>query len=96
MQSSVGRTEGRAREWMGLRNDRIAECEATLDQEKVYFEAIWSEEQDGRMYLYWIEFKGPNGRPVRESEAAVDQIHLDFGMNVSNREVASSWRANSF
>ena len=70
--------EARAHEWMRALNDRIEECRATLDHEKMYFEAVFSEELDGRMYLYWIEFKDSGGQPVRESEAEVDRIHLAF------------------
>lgn len=44
--------ESRAKEWMGVLNDRIDECRATLGGERMYFEAIFSEEQGGRMYLY--------------------------------------------
>lgn len=70
--------EARAHEWMRELNERIEECRATLDQEKMYFEAVFSEERDGRMYLYWTEFKDPGGQQVRESEAEIDQIHLAF------------------
>ena len=70
--------EARAHEWMRALNDRIEECRATLDHEKMCFEAVFSEELDGRMYLYWIEFKDPGGQPVRESKAEVDRIHLAF------------------
>ena len=55
--------EVRTREWLRTLNEHIEECRATLDHEKMYFEAIFSEEQDGRMYLYWIEFKDPGGQP---------------------------------
>ena len=70
--------EARAREWMHELNARIEECRATLDQEKMYFEGVFSEYRDGRMYLYWIEFKDPTGQSVRESTAQIDQIHLGF------------------
>lgn len=70
--------EARALEWMRVLNERIEECRATLDDEKMYFEAVFSDEWDGRLYLYWIEFKSPGGESVRESERDVDQIHLAF------------------
>ena len=70
--------ESRAREWMDELNARIEECRATLDQEKMYFEAVCSEYRNGRMYLYWVEFKDPGGHSVRESAAQIDQIHLAF------------------
>ena len=70
--------EARAHQWMRALNDHIEECRASLDNEKMYFEAIASEEIDDRMYLYWIEFKDPGGQPVRESDAEVDRIHLAF------------------
>lgn len=70
--------EARAHEWMRALNDRVEECRVTLDDEKMYFEAVFSEERDGLMYLYWIEFKDSGGQSVRESEAEVDQIHLAF------------------
>jgi len=68
----------RAREWMQVLNNRIAECRATLEAESMYFEAIFSEERDDEMYLWWLEFKDTGGRPIQESEAEIDRIHLDF------------------
>ena len=55
--------EARAHEWMRTLNERIEECRATLDHEKMYFEAVFLEERGGQMYLYWIEFKDPGGQP---------------------------------
>lgn len=68
----------RAREWMQVLNNRIAECRATLDAETMYFEAIFSEEVEDEMYLWWLEFKDTGGRPIQESKAEIDRIHLNF------------------
>lgn len=70
--------ESRAHEWMRILNERIEECQASLGQEKMYFEAIFSEEHEGRLFLYWIEMKDEGGQQVRQSEATIDQVHLAF------------------
>jgi hypothetical protein len=74
----VSGREGRAKEWMRILNERIEECRATLDHEQMYFEAIFSEERDGRLYLYWVELQEPGGRDVRESHDEIDQVHVAF------------------
>ncbi len=66
----------RAREWMGILNQRIDECRATLEAENMFFEAIFSEELGNEMYLWWVEFKDVGGRPIQDSIAEIDRIHL--------------------
>ncbi len=68
----------RAREWMKVLNHRLAECRATLETENMYFEAIFSEEVGDELYLWWLEVKGAGGRPIQESDAEIDRIHMDF------------------
>jgi hypothetical protein len=44
----------------------------------VLCEAIFSEELGDEMYLWWVEFKEAGGRPIQNSIAEIDRIHLAF------------------
>lgn len=70
--------EGRFAEWMTyLRTERAAAV-ATLDGEKMYFEAVFSDTSAGRSYAYWLTFQGDGGTPVESSTAELDRRHLEF------------------
>jgi uncharacterized protein DUF6176 len=70
--------ERRFTEWMNfLRAERAAAVE-TLEDEKTYFEAVFSEKNDGRIYAFWLTFKGGGGKPVESSKHELDRKHLEF------------------
>lgn len=71
--------EQKFREWMDyLRRERVAAV-ATLEGEKMYFEAVFSEKvEGGRTYAYWLTFKGEGGKPVESSTSELDKKHLEY------------------
>ena len=70
--------EQRFNEWMNyLRAQRVAAVE-TLEGEKTYFEAVFSDKTDGKTYAFWMTFKGEGGRPVESSNYELDKKHLEF------------------
>jgi hypothetical protein len=70
--------EERFEEWMSyLRKERAAVV-LTLEREKMYFEAIFSEKVGETTYAYWMTFKGTGGKAVESSEHEVDRKHLEF------------------
>jgi hypothetical protein len=70
--------EERFEEWMSfLRNERPAVI-LTLERERMYFEAIFSEKVGDTTYAYWMTFKGTGGKAVESSDHEVDRKHLEF------------------
>lgn len=70
--------ERRFEEWMNyLRAERAAAVE-TLEGEKMYFEAVFSDTTDGKTYAFWMTFKGEGGKPVESSKHELDKKHLEF------------------
>jgi hypothetical protein len=70
--------EQRFTEWMSfLRAERAAAVE-TLEGEKTYFEAVFSDKADGKTYAFWLTFKGEGGKPVESSRHELDRKHLEF------------------
>ncbi len=70
--------EQRFTEWMNfLRAERAAAVE-TLEDEKMYFESVFSDKTDGKTYAFWLTFKGEGGKPVESSKHELDKKHLEF------------------
>ncbi len=70
--------EQRLSEWMGyLRGERNAAV-ATLEDEKMYFEAVFSEKNEGRTYAFWLTLQGEGGKPVESSNHELDRKHMEF------------------
>lgn len=66
-----------AREWMEVLNQRHAEVQATLADEKMALEAIFIEEGETGMTLTWVDLQGA-GQDVLVSEHPIDQVHLKY------------------
>lgn len=47
--------------WMAMLNDRLDECVATLDRERMAVELVFRLREDGEEYLYWVAVKGAGG-----------------------------------
>ena len=47
--------------WMAMLNDRVDECVATLDRERMAVEIVFRLREDGRDFLYWVAIKGEGG-----------------------------------
>jgi hypothetical protein len=74
----VAGKERKFAEWMNfLRAEREAAVE-TLEGEKMYFEAVFSDKTDGKIYAFWMIFNGEGGKPVEKSNHELDKKHLAF------------------
>jgi hypothetical protein len=70
--------EKRFEEWMSfLRRERAAVV-VTLERERMYFEAVFSEKVGDTTYAYWLTFKGAGGQAVESSTHEVDRRHLEY------------------
>jgi Family of unknown function (DUF6176) len=47
--------------WMAMLNDRLDECVATLDQERMAVEIVFRLREGGTDHLYWVAIKGAGG-----------------------------------
>jgi hypothetical protein len=65
---------GEADEWMQMLNDRVDECVATLDRERMALEIAFRLEEDGVEYLYWVSIYGVGGEGLDVS-IPIDRDH---------------------
>lgn len=70
--------EAVVKEWMGFLNEYLPDVLLTLEQEKMYVEAIFQEEEQGVTYLYWFSVQGENPLVVEESSFEVDKKHIAY------------------
>jgi hypothetical protein len=61
--------------WMQMLDERMEECVATLDRERMAIEIIFRLQEDGADYLYWVSVHGPNDGQLDLSNA-LDRDHL--------------------
>jgi hypothetical protein len=61
--------------WMKMLDDRVEECVATLDRERMAIEIVFRLKEDGEDYLYWVSVHGPNNGELDLTQA-IDRDHL--------------------
>ena len=62
--------------WMRMLNDRLDECVATLDRERMAIEIVFRLQEDGEDYLYWVSVHGAEGGGL-DLGNAIDRDHLE-------------------
>ena len=60
--------------WMAMLDDRLDECVATLDRERMAVEIVFRLREDGRDHLYWVTIKGVGGSGLDLSNP-IDRDH---------------------
>jgi Family of unknown function (DUF6176) len=63
-----------ADKWMKMLNDRLDECVATLDRERMAIEIVFRLREDGQDYLYWVQVRGAGGEGLSE-DIPIDRDH---------------------
>ena len=61
--------------WMRMLDDRVDECVATLDRERMAVEIVFRLQEDGEDYLYWVAIKGEGGAGLESSTHQIDLDH---------------------
>src|SRR3954449_3372673 len=64
-----------AERWMRMLDDRVEECVATLDRERMAVEIVFRLQEDGEDYLYWVAIRGDQGADLASSDHAIDRDH---------------------
>jgi hypothetical protein len=64
--------------WMAMLNDRLEECVATLDRERMAIEVIFRLKENGEDYLFWMSVYGAGGQGL-DPGTAIDRDHIEQG-----------------
>jgi len=62
--------------WMTILNERVDECVATLDRERMAIEIIFRLKENGEDYLFWIEVLGADGAGL-DLDNPIDRDHFE-------------------
>ena len=65
-------------EWMNTLKKRKSECIDALDREKMIYEALFSFEEGGRLFLSWFSVQKEGHEDVASSEHEIDKVHLKY------------------
>lgn len=60
--------------WMAMLDDRLDECVATLDRERMAVEIVFRLRENGRDHLYWVSIRGAGGSGLDLSNP-IDRDH---------------------
>ena len=60
--------------WMQMLDDRLDECVATLDRERMAIEIVFRLTEDGQEYLYWVQVRGEGGAGL-DTSIPIDRDH---------------------
>jgi len=60
--------------WMAMLNERLDECVATLDRERMAVEIVFRLREGGDDYLFWVTVKGASGTGLDE-DIPIDRDH---------------------
>ena len=66
---------GEADRWMAMLDDRVDECVATLDRERMAIEIVFRLKEGGEDFLFWLTVRGEGGATLASSEHPIDQDH---------------------
>ena len=60
--------------WMRMLNDRLEECVATLDRERMAIEIVFRLREGDDEYLYWVAVRGRHGAGL-DLDLPIDRDH---------------------
>jgi uncharacterized protein DUF6176 len=62
--------------WMAMLNDRLDECVATLDRERMAIEIVFRLREHGEDHLFWVSVHGADGVSF-DPDSPIDRAHLE-------------------
>lgn len=68
-----------ADKWMKMLNERLDECVASLDRERMAIEIVFRLRENGEDYLFWMSVKGESGAGLDEN-LPIDRDHIAQAM----------------
>jgi hypothetical protein len=72
--------------WMAMLNERLDECVATLDRERMAIEIVFRLKENDEDYLFWVSVHGPEGGTL-DPDNALDRDHIEQ----AKRTIAPGW-----
>lgn len=72
----LGGAGAEADRWMQMLNDRLEECVATLDRERMAIEIVFRLREGDEEYLYWMSVHGAEGGRLDLSRS-IDRDHVE-------------------
>lgn len=60
--------------WLAMLNDRLDECVATLDRERMAVELVFRLRENGEDFLYWVAVRGADGAGL-DLDNPIDRDH---------------------
>jgi len=70
---------GEVDRWMRMLNDRLDECVATLDRERMAVELIFRDRDEQGEWLFVVSIQGEGGEGLETSTHAIDRDHVEYG-----------------
>lgn len=64
--------------WMAMLHDRIDECVASLDRERMALEIVFRRTDADGEWLYWVTIRGEAGAGIEDSPHGIDRDHIAF------------------
>lgn len=64
--------------WIKWHDDDHASIITALEEERMYFEAVFRDPEKKRNVLYWVEVHGEGGASVSSSPEAADSVHMKY------------------
>ncbi len=61
--------------WMQMLDDRVDECVATLDRERMAVEIVFRLREGGEDHLFWVAIRGEGGADLDSSTHQIDLDH---------------------
>jgi hypothetical protein len=61
--------------WMQMLDDRVDECVATLDRERMAVEIVFRLQEEGEDHLFWVAIRGAGGAGLDTSDHQIDRDH---------------------
>jgi hypothetical protein len=69
---------GEVDRWLRMLNDRLDECVATLDRERMAVEVIFRDRDEQGEWMYVVSIQGEGGEGLDTSPHAIDRDHAEF------------------
>lgn len=68
-----------ADKWMRMLDDRVDECVATLDRERMAIEIVFRLREGEEDYLFWVSVRGADGSTDFDLDNPIDRDHVEQG-----------------
>lgn len=90
------RKQNEFNEWMQWHHDEYAAIIETMEREKMYSEAIFTDSLSQPGILYWLTIDGEGGAPVNNSPLKIDSVHNQYMKEVLRKGSRSTLKTEFY